>query len=175
MKTERTNKIDYGRIKVATQKLLTLLFLAFVTMAYSVYENKKDLEPPKKINEGIIEIVANDPQSEDHNCIETQNIFVSEEMPQFPGGEEARLAFIKENLRYPKEAAKVGIKGTVFVSFIVEKDGSITNVELLRGIGGGCDEEAIRVTQLMPNWIPGKQRNKPVRAQFRMPVRFALP
>jgi TonB family protein len=99
---------------------------------------------------------------------------IIEDVAQFPGGEEARIAFLTENLKFPIEARKAGIKGTVFVSFIVERDGSITNVEVVRGIGFGCDEEAIRVTQLMPKWIPGKQINKPVRTFFRMPIRFNI-
>jgi protein TonB len=99
---------------------------------------------------------------------------IVEDMPSYKGGEEARLAFLRDNLRYPNNAREIGIQGAVYVSFIVERDGSITNVEILRGIGGGCDEETLRVAKLMPKWNPGKQRNRPVRTYFRMPVRFAL-
>ena len=107
--------------------------------------------------------------------VEEQRIFqIVEEQPEFPGGEEARLRFLRDNMNYPMMAREAGIQGTVFVTFVVERDGSITNVEILRGIGGGCDEEAIRVTRMMPRWKPGKQRNRPVRTQFRMPIRFAL-
>ena len=105
---------------------------------------------------------------------EDKPFVVVEEMPSFKGGEEARQAFLAQNLRYPNAAREIGIQGTVFVSFIVERDGSITNVEIMRGIGGGCDEETLRVTKMMPRWNPGKQRNRPVRTYFRMPVRFAL-
>jgi TonB family protein len=99
---------------------------------------------------------------------------VVEEQPRFPGGEEARLQYMMQNLRYPAEARKEGIQGTVFVTFLVEADGSITNVRVLRGIGGGCDEEAVRVIKEMPNWTPGRQRGQNVRVQFNMPVRFVL-
>ena len=92
----------------------------------------------------------------------------------FPGGEDARIKFMSENLTYPKEAVKNGIQGKVFVTFVVEKDGKITNVKALRGIGGGCDEEAVRVISMMPNWVPGKQKGKPVRVQFNIPVQFKL-
>jgi len=94
--------------------------------------------------------------------------------PQFPGGDEARLKYISENISYPTKAKEGGIQGTVYVTFIVEKDGSITNAKILRGIGGGCDEEVIRLIKGMPNWIPAKQNDKNVRVQFNMPVKFVL-
>jgi periplasmic protein TonB len=99
---------------------------------------------------------------------------VVEDEPEFPGGEMARRKFLSENIKYPKTASEVGIDGTVHVTFIIEKNGSVTDVRILRGIGGGCDEEAIRVVKAMPNWIPGKQRGKPVRVQFNMPIKFTL-
>ena len=71
-------------------------------------------------------------------------------------------------------AKNAGISGKVYITFVVEKDGSITDVKVLRGIGGGCDEEAVRVVQSMPRWSPGKQRGKPVRVQYNLPVRFTL-
>jgi TonB family protein len=94
--------------------------------------------------------------------------------PQFPGGDEAKLKYISENISYPTKAKEEGIQGTVYVTFIVEKDGSITNAKILRGIGGGCDEEVIRLIEEMPNWIPAKQNDKNVRVQFNMPVKFVL-
>ncbi len=99
---------------------------------------------------------------------------VVEDQPQFPGGEEARQKFLEENLRYPQMAREAGIQGTVFVTFVVETDGSVTDVRILRGIGGGCDEEAVRVVRMMPRWEPGRQRGQPVRVQFNMPIRFRL-
>lgn len=99
---------------------------------------------------------------------------VVQKEPRFPGGDQARLQFLIDHIRYPSAAREVNIQGTVFVSFVVEKDGSITNISLLRGIGGGCDEEAMRVVGLMPRWEPGCQLNKPVRVQFTLPVKFIL-
>jgi len=99
---------------------------------------------------------------------------IVEEMPSFPGGEEARLRFLSENIRYPQMAREAGIQGTVFLTFVVERDGSVTDVRIVRGIGGGCDEEAVRVTRNMPRWSPGRQRGQPVRVQFSMPIRFVL-
>lgn len=111
---------------------------------------------------------------EDEEEEEEEIFMVVEDQPQFPGGEEARQRFLEENLRYPQMAREAGIQGTVFVTFVVEPDGSVTNVEILRGIGGGCDEEAIRVVRQMPSWEPGRQRGQAVRVQFNMPIRFRL-
>jgi TonB family protein len=99
---------------------------------------------------------------------------VVEELPGFPGGNEARIKYISENVTYPEEAKEKGIQGVVFVTFVVETDGSISDVSVLRGIGSGCDEEAVRVIENMPRWIPGKQRGQAVRVQFNMPIRFTL-
>jgi len=99
---------------------------------------------------------------------------IVEDEPEFPGGMQAMQEYLRDNIRYPTMAREAGIEGTVFVTFVVERDGSITNVEVQRGIGGGCDEEAIRVVQNMPNWEPGEQRGQPVRVQFTLPVRFVL-
>lgn len=107
--------------------------------------------------------------------IEEQHIFlVVENMPEFPGGEAAMYKFIGKNIEYPRMAKESGISGRVFITFVVERDGSVTDVQILRGIGGGCDEEAVRVIRKMPRWSPGKQRGKPVRVQYRMPIKFTL-
>lgn len=99
--------------------------------------------------------------------------FVEEE-PKYPGGEDARLKYLQDNLKYPEMAKEGNISGVVYITFVVEKDGKVTNVKVLRGIGGGCDEEAIRVIKAMPKWSPGKQRTRPVRTQFNMPIKFTL-
>ena len=79
-----------------------------------------------------------------------------------------------ENIKYPESALKQGIQGTVYVSFIVEKDGSVSNVNILKGIGGECDEEALRVVKEMPRWTPGLYKGKPARVLFNMPIYFKL-
>ena len=99
---------------------------------------------------------------------------VVEEQPTYPGGDEARIKFLQENMKYPEEAKELGVQGKVFVTFVVEVDGSITDVKVLRGIGSGCDDEAIRVVKSMPKWVPGKQRGVPVRVQFNLPINFKL-
>ncbi len=99
---------------------------------------------------------------------------VVEEWPQFQGGDTARIKYLSENLKYPKIAKETGIQGAVYVTFVIEKDGSISNVNIIRGIGGGCDEEALRVVSAMPKWKPGRQNGKEVRVQFSMPITFKL-
>lgn len=102
-------------------------------------------------------------------------IFIAvEEMPEFPGGEQALIRYLATNTRYPKAARSMNIQGTVFVSFVVEPDGSISHVTLQRGIGGGCDEEALRVVSSMPRWKPGKQSGQPVRVSFSSRIVFKL-
>jgi protein TonB len=104
-----------------------------------------------------------------------EEVFVEvEQYPEFSGGEEARMKFLVSNIVYPKQARDSKIEGKVIVSFIVEKDGSITNVEVLRSAHPLLDAEAIRVTKLMPKWKPGKQKGKPVRCKFSMPIAFKL-
>lgn len=99
---------------------------------------------------------------------------VVEVSPSFVGGEVAMSKFLSKNLTYPKTALENNIQGTVYISFIVEADGSISNVLIKRDIGSGCGEEAVRVVKMMPKWIPGKQRGKTVRTQFILPVNFKL-
>lgn len=115
------------------------------------------------------------PPAEDDEEVEEQQIFtVVESMPEFPGGMGALMKYLAENIKYPALAKESGIQGRVFINFVVEPDGSISNVKVLRGIGGGCDEEAVRVVKSMPNWKPGKQRGKPVRVSYNLPVKFTL-
>ncbi len=105
---------------------------------------------------------------------ESQVFMVVENMPEFKGGQNALSKYIVENLKYPEAAKNNKIQGRVFVSFIVEKDGSVSNVKVLRGIGSGCDDEAIRVVKGMPKWTPGEQRGKKVRVQYNLPINFSL-
>lgn len=122
------------------------------------------------------------PKKEDNEIFK-----VVEDQPAFPGCEDIRdkaekkkcaeekmLTFIYSNIKYPAIARENGVEGMVVVSFVVEKDGSITGAKVVRDIGAGCGAEALRVVGKMPNWEPGKQRGRPVRVQFNLPVRFRL-
>ncbi len=97
-----------------------------------------------------------------------------EEMPSFPGGNDEVMKFIISNITYPEIARRAGVNGRVMVQYVVEKTGEITNVAVLKGIGAGCDEEAVRVVKMMPNWKPGKQNGKPVRVKMVVPILFRL-
>lgn len=107
--------------------------------------------------------------------VKDEEIFVSvEKMPEFPGGEEKLYKYLRDNLKYPDMATQQNIQGKVYVQFVVEKDGSIANPKVLRDIGGGCGDEALRVVRAMPKWNPGIQRTKKVRVQYTLPVNFQL-
>lgn len=99
---------------------------------------------------------------------------VVETAPEFSGGDSARIEYLKYNIRYPKYAREKGILGTVYSTFIVEKDGSITDIKIVKGIGGGCDEEVIYLIKNMPLWKPGTHNGKAVRVQFNWPVKFTI-
>ena len=97
---------------------------------------------------------------------------VTEVMPQYPGGPNEMMKYIQENIKYPQSAKDNKIEGRVFVSFVVEKDGSITNAAVMRGIDKECDAEALRVVASMPKWTPGQQDGKNVRTQFTIPIYY---
>ena len=116
----------------------------------------------------------NNPSIAQTQLSEEEVFQVVDEGAMFPQGKEAMTEFLAKNLKYPEKAIKDSIAGRVFVSFIVEKDGSLSNIKVLRDIGGGCGEEAIRVMKLMPKWTPAKVGNKLVRQQYYMPIEFRL-
>jgi len=114
------------------------------------------------------------PEDDDEEIVEAEIFTVVEAMPEFPGGMAKLMGYLSSNIKYPPFAKETNIQGRVFINFVVEPNGSISNVKVLRGIGGGCDEEAIRVVESMPNWKPGMQRGKPVRVSYNLPVKFTL-
>jgi protein TonB len=99
---------------------------------------------------------------------------VVEVQPQPIGGIDALMKYLGENIRYPEEARKKGVEGKVFVQLVVDADGSISEVQVLKGIGYGCDEEAVRVIKAMPAWKPGTQKGEPVNVRMSMPINFKL-
>ena len=105
---------------------------------------------------------------------EPEVYMIVDEMPEFPNGQEALMLYIAKQVKYPPEAKKAGAQGRVFIGFIVEPDGSLSDFKVLRGIGYGCDEEALRVAKSMPKWQPGIHRGKAVRVQYLVPVNFKL-
>lgn len=97
-----------------------------------------------------------------------------EKYPEFPGGERAFAKYLSRNLKYPYSAAESNITGRVWVSFIIERNGTLSNIKVVRGIGGGCDEEAVRVLKKAPAWSPGVQNGRPVRVAYTIPIHFQL-
>nr|WP_067063559.1 energy transducer TonB [Mucilaginibacter sp. L294] len=97
-----------------------------------------------------------------------------EEVPSFPGGDLAFSKYISRYVRYPAIARENNIQGRVIISFVVERDGSLTDIKVVKGIGGGCDEESLRVMSLSPKWKPGLRDGKPVRVQYSIPITFAI-
>lgn len=107
----------------------------------------------------------------------SEEVFVAnkiDKMPEYPGGIPALSAFLSENIKYPKSALEEGIYGCVYISFVVEKNGKISDVQVARSVHSSLDEEAARVVKMMPKWTPGIQNGKPVRVRFTLPVNFKL-
>jgi len=132
-----------------------------------------------EIDAEVTEDTKNDiniqPEFEYEEEVDEAAIFkVVEKMPEFPGGVRAMREFLADNLKYPQIAREAGIQGPVYIYFVVWKDGSIRNVSVKRGIGGGCDEEAVRVVKSMPVWNPGFQRNISVNVECVLPIKFKL-
>jgi TonB family protein len=99
---------------------------------------------------------------------------VVEKMPEYTGGQDALIDFLRKNIKYPEAALKQGIEGTVYLTFVVRASGDVSNVKVLRGIDKACDTEAVRVVKLMPKWKPGEYKGKPVNVQFNLPIKFKL-
>ncbi len=175
-KSQRTALLKY------TAMLPLLLFLVFSISAKNDFGNI--IKPAKGISAVNHPVDTLKPIVDDGKGAVFQ---VVEEMPRFAGCEDIQDAQVRKecakkkmlmhiytNIKYPPQARESHIQGTVIASFIIEKDGSVTNAKILRGIGGGCDEEVVRIVNNMPNFLPGKQRGQNVRVQFNLPVKFKL-
>ena len=127
-----------------------------------------DIDP-----DDVIEVVLyEDPEEEE----DADHIWegIVEEQPAPVGGMTAFKQFLRKNLKYPDQARRMGIEGKVFVQFVVDQDGSLNDIKVLKGIGAGCDEEASRVLKIHPKWSPGKQRGRPVKVRMVVPIFFKL-
>lgn len=111
---------------------------------------------------------------EDTGGDESEVFIIVEDMPEFPGGELALRKYIADHIKYPVIAAENGIQGKVYVTFVVDKDGSVSNARIARGVDPSIDQEALRVVNSLPKWKPGKQRGKPVRVSYTVPINFQL-
>lgn len=146
------------------------------TTVIEIVEDEKEIE-----EELVIEDMEVDEDTEiefiedaQEEVVEEQIFTIVEEMPSFPGGDAALMKYLGSSIKYPAIAKDAGIQGTVYVTFVVNEKGEVKDTKVLRSIGGGCDEEAIRVVESMPKWKPGKQRGKPVKVQYNLPIRFTL-
>jgi protein TonB len=149
-----------------------ILFLAFLMSSVVCFGQKGDKKGTIKVKKIPTETKTIDSSA----TVGTVSLMVVDQMPQFAGENTAMYAFIQKNIKFPEAEKKAKIQGTVILGFIVEADGSITNVRTVKGIlnGSGCDREAMRVVQLMPNWIPGKQTGKNVAVAMTLQIKFML-
>ena len=150
-----------------------------VTTEFEVVEDEAEIKNELVVNAEVTDdtknIAITPVKIEEEEEEEDVQIFtVVENDPEFPGGMEALYKYLRDNIKYPQLARDNNITGKVYVTFVVERDGSIANPRVLKDIGGGCGAEAIRVVKSMPKWTPGKQRGKAVRVQFNLPVSFNL-
>ncbi len=137
-------------------------------------EEEETIESTEISQETVIEPVITEQVEVVEETKEDKVFMVVEQMPEFPGGEAAMLKYIADNVNYPPLAKENNIQGRVIVQFVVDENGRITNLKVARDIGWGCGEEALRVVKSMPRWKPGKQRNKAVRVQYALPIKFEL-
>ncbi len=162
MTQKRSGNWAAGKIALALPVIMILGLLFSGSSPVSALAGKQNSVQPKNMD---VFIAAPD---------SGEKRMVPDKQPEYPGGHEAMMNFLAGNIKYPETAIKNNVHGKVFVSFGVEKDGSINNVKIIRGIGSGCDEEAARVVKLMPHWKPGELKRKHVATNFVLPIRFAL-
>ncbi|MEI6681044.1 MAG: M56 family metallopeptidase [Bacteroidota bacterium] len=162
MTQKRSGRWAIGKISLVLPAVILLGLLFSAGTLSPALSQEKSKQEPKSMG---IPVKAGDT---------IHKYAVPDKQPEYPGGEEVRRKFLVENIKYPELAMKNNVRGKVFVSFNVELDGSVTQVKVLRGIGSGCDEEAVRVIKMMPKWIPGELKGKPIVTNFVIPIKFEL-
>jgi protein TonB len=136
-------------------------------------EDELEIEDTEADNQTFID-VAPVVQTQEEEEEEAQVFYIVEDMPEFPGGELALRKYIANAIKYPVIAQENGIQGKVYVTFVVDKDGGISDARIARGVDPSLDKEALRVVNSLPKWKPGKQRGKPVRVSYTVPINFVL-
>ena len=136
-------------------------------------DRASDDDAPPSLDDGAdfppeVETKTSKPDEGEYNLVTVQKA------PTFPGGEQALLQYLAENINYPALARENNIQGTVALSFVINKDGAVSDISILKEVGGGCGKEAMRVVQSMPRWSPGEANGHPVKVRFTLPVRFRL-
>ena len=137
-------------------------------------EDELQIEDTEVTDDMIIDVAPVVQAKKEVEEEETQVFFIVEDMPEFPGGELALRQFIANTVKYPVIAQENGIQGRVYVTFVVDADGSVSNPKIARGVDPSLDKEALRVVSLLPKWKPGMQRGKPVRVSYTVPINFQL-
>ena len=135
-------------------KAMMIVGISLLLTLSSCEKDDDDIDDPEPVTEIVDETV--------------------DQMASYPGGIPALMDFLNENIKYPEQAEREGIEGRVVAGFIVERDGSVSNIEILKSVHPLLDAEVVRVMSLMPNWIPGKQHGMPIRTRYSMPVTFRL-
>ena len=137
-------------------------------------EDELEILDTEADDETVIDVAPVIETEEEEEEEEAQVFFIVEDMPEFPGGELALRKYIANAIKYPVIAQENGIQGKVYVTFVVDKDGSISDARIARGVDPSLDKEALRVVNTLPKWKPGKQRGKPVRVSYTVPINFVL-
>jgi len=163
--------------KTNTQKnrVFRLLFIIPAIAIALTLNLKCTSETQTPAEEEIVTITKADQSTTKSDVVNEETVFtVVEDMPQFPGGDKALMTWISKNVKYPEIAQKNGIEGRVYIGFVVNKNGLVDRVKLMRGASPSLDTEALRVVNEMPTWTPGKQRGEAVSVAYTIPINFAL-
>jgi protein TonB len=179
MTKKRTHQLARAKLIIALPVALSLLVLISFSPDMIAQEKVKDPPPPppqpQEVSADKAEVKKEPKVIKMVEYQDEEPVFtVVEVMPKFPGGNKALYTYLGNNIKYPDVAKKEGIEGTVYVTYVIEKDGSVTHVKLLRGVHESLDKEALRVVQEMPKWEPGKEKGKPVRVQYSLPIKYTL-
>ncbi len=137
-------------------------------------EDELQIDDTEADDETMIDVKPVIVAAEEEEEEDTQVFFIVEDMPEFPGGDLALRKYIANAIKYPVIAQENGIQGKVYVTFVVDKDGSVSDARIARGVDPSLDKEALRVVNALPKWKPGKQRGKPVRVSYTVPINFVL-
>ncbi len=177
----KAHDFEQEDIAIITKPKVELPIPKPISHEFKIVSNDKTIKDDVKINSetSLKEKIVYTPPvlvvKPEDPVVDDNEVFIDvHEYPSFSGGDDAMRKYLSEVVYYPKMAKDANISGTVFVSFIVEKNGSLSNIKLLKSIGGGCDEVAIEAVKNMPKWNPGKQRNMAVRTKLVIPIKFSL-
>ncbi|WP_167614160.1 energy transducer TonB [Maribellus sediminis] len=137
-------------------------------------EDELEIEDSEADETTVIDVAPVIETAEEEEASDTEVFFIVEDMPEFPGGDLALRKYLASQIKYPVIAQENGIQGKVYVTFVVGKDGKVSNARIARGVDPSLDKEALRVVNSLPTWKPGKQRGKPVNVSYTVPINFVL-